>query len=237
MFNNEEKRLLIAKEFVIGAGHNINENLRYYNKIKNERISKAILYIDNLIIKEKNALSINELMLLEAKVRLKYYSMFNEIIKNKDFYYETRTIRPPKNPINAMISFGNTILYNLVANEIYKSKLDIRIGFLHQAQKRFESLNLDISEIFRPIIVDKVIFSLINKKMINLDCFSFDSGKVYLNKNGKKIFLNAFENKVKVKLKINGYYYDYYSLIKKEVLKLEGAINDNFSYKSFRYFL
>ena len=82
------------------------------------------------------------------------------------FKFERRSRRPPKNEVNAMISFGNTILYGYIADVIQKTDLDIRIAFLHSANRRSQSLNLDIAELFKPIIIDRLIFSLINKHII-----------------------------------------------------------------------
>ena len=72
-----------------------------------------------------------------------------------------RTRRPPKDPLNAMISFGNTLLYQRIANEINRTSLDIRIGIIHAAGTRPESLNLDLADLFKPILVDRTIFTLI----------------------------------------------------------------------------
>jgi len=65
-----------------------------------------------------------------------------------------------------MISFGNVVLYNLIAAEIYRSPLDIQVGFLHATNTRKESLQLDLAELFKPLLVDRVVFSLINKRVI-----------------------------------------------------------------------
>lgn len=115
----------------------------------------------------KKAGDINRLMLMEAKARRLYYAMFNEIISDRAFAFTVRSKRPPKDPINALISFGNVWLYSRVASEIAKTSLDARIGFLHATGDRGESLNLDIAEIFKPLIVDRSIFTLINKGMMD----------------------------------------------------------------------
>jgi len=103
-------------------------------------------------------------MALEGNARARYYESFNQIINEKDFQYHSRSKRPPEDPLNAVISFGNTLVYMKVLTEIYKTHLDPRIGFLHATNFRRFTLNLDIAEIFKPILADRVLFSLIGKK-------------------------------------------------------------------------
>lgn len=91
------------------------------------------------------------MMMLEAQARQKYYGCFNSILEGKQFYFDKRTRRPPQDPLNAMISFGNTLLYQRIANEINRTSLDIRIGIVHAAGNRPESLNLDLADLFKPI--------------------------------------------------------------------------------------
>ena len=180
----------------------------------------------------------NKMLLIEARIREKYYSTFNSILKNEDYYFYKRTKRPPKDPINSLISFGNTLLYNWIAREIYKTTLDIRIAYLHASNNRYESLNLDVSEIFKPIIVDRIIFSLINKKMLNVNLhFENNNQGVYLNKEGKSIFIKEFYCKLKEKIKIKNELVTYEMLMRKEIYKLLGHINgENNQYKAFRYY-
>lgn len=88
------------------------------------------------IIEINTSKTINEVMLVEARAQELYYRMFNEIISNEDFHFTIRTKRPPKDPINALISFGNVYLYNRIATEINKTSLDMRIGFVHSTTNR-----------------------------------------------------------------------------------------------------
>ena len=69
-----------------------------------------------------------------------------------------RVKRPPDNPINALISFGNTLLYTKTISAIYRTHLDQRISYLHEPSEGRFSLSLDISEVFKPVIVYKTIF-------------------------------------------------------------------------------
>jgi len=98
-----------------------------------EQISSKIGEIEGIT-------TIPNLMQLEGEVRKVYYG---------GFPFERRTKRPPQNPLNAMISFGNSLLYTTILGEIYRTHLDPRIGYLHESNRRSFSLNLDIAEVFK----------------------------------------------------------------------------------------
>lgn len=177
------------------------------------------------------------MMLVEARARELYYRMFNEILSSGEFRYTTRTKRPPKDALNALISFGNVYLYNRIATEINKTSLDIRIGFVHSTTTRNQSLNLDIADIFKPIIVDRVIFSLINLRMINVDEHfeTLDNGAVYLNSSGKRLFINALDDKVYEKQTEDNHPLSYETRIRNEVSKVFRLIIYDEKYKPYKY--
>jgi group II intron reverse transcriptase/maturase len=234
------KRLELAKQFATTAAHNIRENLKYYARHSDsERIRSSIDVITDMMNEEKRTESVSDLMLVEGRIRETYYSCLNDILPYDDFLFTKRTRQPPRDPLNCLISFGNTLLYRRSAKEIYKSRLDIRIGFLHAFNRRYESLNLDVSEIFRPVIVDKVIFSLINKHMIgeSLHFDILDNGAVYLNKEGKKIFVTEFEDKMAQRLKADNGAISYSELIRAEIGKLTRYFDKGETYKAYKYFL
>ncbi|WP_022846701.1 type I-B CRISPR-associated endonuclease Cas1b [Desulfurobacterium sp. TC5-1] len=186
-------RLFLAKMFVYGAYRNIRQNLKNYDR------DKSVEEIDAFADKIEDTKNIQELMAIEGNIRETYYKNFNNILKQ--FNFNKRQKRPPDNEINALISFGNTLLYTKVLSEIYFTHLDPRIGYLHQTNNRSFTLNLDIAEIFKPIIVDRVIFSLVNKKVINKKHFEIEAGTCFLNEEGKRIFVKAFEERLKNTIK------------------------------------
>lgn len=189
------------------------------------------------MIKQLNeAKSVTQLMTIEAQARQKYYRCFNWILDDKDFIFEKRTRRPPEDPLNAMISFGNTLLYQRIANEINRTSLDIRIGIVHAAGSRPESLNLDLADLFKPILVDRTIFTLVNRKMMNAkDFVEVENNGIYLSKNGKRQFIKKFERKLYQKLQIDGIERTYDYLIKNEIQKLKKYIEYGEKYKPYKY--
>ncbi len=229
-YNKLDERLNIAKEFLISAYYNMLSNLKYYKLLDEIKIFEQF--------KEKlsNSTSIQLLMLEEAKMRQFYYKCFNKILKNEDFEFITRVKQPPDNYINCLISFGNSIYYTIVLSEIFKTQLDPTISYLHEPFERRYSLNLDISEIFKPIIVDRVIFSLINKNMIKPHHFDKELNFCYLNDEGKKIFAKYFDEKLSETIKHNklGRKISYRYLVRLEVYKLIKLLIENQKYEGFK---
>ena len=233
-YDNLEKRLYLAKNIIVAGLHNLRTNIRYYkNRLQRKQLDKAIETITGSIEEIQNAGSVEKIMLAEAKAREQYYAAINDMLPEDGFPYIRRSRRPPKDPINSLISFGNVFLYNEIAKEIYKTPLDIRIAFLHSAGKRHQSLNLDIAEIYKPIVVDRVIFSLINHRILSeREHFQTEeNGAVFLTKEGKRIYLERLRDKLYTTLKVNGKHLTYAQLINRD---LYGLINHLRNGKEFR---
>lgn len=238
LYNDNNKRVAIAKTIISAAMHNMRANIRYYNKIRTDtKLVEVIEIMDNNIQQVKMASNIETLLMIEARNRQQYYQCFNNILQNDKFAFEKRTKRPPQDALNAMISFGNMCLYERIATEMYKHQLDIRIGFLHSTNRRSQSLNLDIAEIFKPIIIDRTIFTLINKGMINAvnDFEKTEEGGVLLNKHGKRMFIQEYQSKLYQKITYKDQKMTYDTLIRKEIMKIFKAIYYGERYKPYKY--
>ncbi len=237
MYDSEKERLDMARRLEIASVSNIRANLRYYQRRKNAtELEAAVKDMTDIITKLNEARDINHMMMLEAQARQKYYGCFNSILEGKQFYFDKRTRRPPQDPLNAMISFGNTLLYQRIANEINRTSLDIRIGIVHAAGNRPESLNLDLADLFKPILVDRTIFTLVNRKMINVNDFvEVENNGIYLNNRAKKIFISEYENKLYQKVTFDGAERTYDYLIKNEIQKLKKYIENGEKYKPYKY--
>ncbi|WP_427338326.1 type I-B CRISPR-associated endonuclease Cas1b [Caloranaerobacter sp. DY30410] len=219
---DENKRIALALKIVEGSCRNILNVIKYYkNRGKNlENIEKNII---SLYEKIGKCNEVNELMAIEGNIRDTYYKAFDEIISNEDFVFNQRTRRPPQNELNALISFGNSLLYVLVLGEIYKTHLDPRIGYLHATNFKHFTLNLDIAEIFKPIIIDRLIFTLVSKKMITKNDFEEDMGGILLKDKGKKVFVEEFDKRLKTTINHRqlGRKVSYRRLVRMELYKLE----------------
>lgn len=188
------KRLEVAKAIVKGIGNNIREVLYHYYRHDKKEVITTIDWISNEFFeKVDRSLDITELMCTEGEVWQRFYKDFKYFLP-KDFIMNKRVKRPPDNPINALISFGNTLLYTKTISAIFRTHLDQRISFLHEPSEGRFSLSLDISEVFKPVIVFKTIFDLVNKRKLQVEKH-FDKKVNYciLNEEGRKIFIEAFE--------------------------------------------
>ena len=229
-------RLTLARCFVLAALHNLRLNLRYARK--HEPLALYDSVIGKLVALEckiKQCESYEELLTLEAQSRKEYYSCFDHLIHSDQFVFSERTRRPPRNEVNSLLSFGNTVLYNHISFKVNRSPLDIRVGFLHATNSRPESLNLDIAEIFKPLVVDRVIFTLLNNRQLTPRDFLHPSnGAVTLSQDAKRVFLRAFYEKLDTTLTDHDRTVSYDMLIDDEIRKLVRHFREGSPYKPFK---
>jgi len=225
-------RLSIAKNIVQGIALNIYEVLYHYYRHDKKELKSTLDWIKNEVPRflEKE-ITIEQIMFIEGQIWMKFYASFVHFLP-EDFVMNKRVKRPPDNPINALISFGNTLLYTKTISSIYHTHLNQSISFLHSPSEGRFSLSLDLSEVFKPIIVFRTIFDLVGRKQLQV-AKHFDKNLNYalLNEEGKKIFINAFEERInetflhpKLKRKVSYKQclkYEGYKLIKHIVEKRE----------------
>lgn len=190
---SKKKRMLVAQEFVRAAVANMLRTLKYYQK-RDKNVGGIIEDIEALATQIGETTTIQKLMGVEGACRQAYYQSFDEIVEG--YAWEGRRKRPPKNELNALVSFGNSMCYTACLDAIYNSQLNPTISFLHEPGYRRYSLALDVAEIFKPILVDRLIFKLCNKKMLRAEHFDFIDNACFLSDTGRKIFVQAWEEKL-----------------------------------------
>lgn len=193
-YDNKDSRLKLSQEILKSASYNIYRNLRYYNG-RGIELDEPMKQIQSYINKLDYCTSISELMGIEGNIRKVYYSTWNTIIK-QDIDFNKRVKRPPDNMINSLISFVNSLIYTTVLSEIYKTQLNPTISFLHEPGVKRFSLCLDIAEIFKPLIGERMIFSLLNKNQITENDFERESNCLYLKENAKKTILMEYDRRL-----------------------------------------
>ena len=192
-YQSQKKRLCIAQQFIIGAAYNILKNLQYYKR-RGKGLDDIINRITQLSTDLDQVENVEELMGREGLIRQTYYGAFDIILN--DFEMGERKKRPPKNEVNALISFGNMMCYTMCLRAIHETQLNPTISYLHTPGERRYSLALDISEIFKPILIDRTIFRVLNKKEIQAKHFDKKMNQCLLNDTGKKIFVKALEERL-----------------------------------------
>lgn len=190
----ENRRLGIAKAIVGGIGKNIDELLYHYYKHDKKDVKPTIDWIrHNLPDRLDKAEDIKQVLQAEGETWQRFYSSFQYFLP-EDFIMNKRVKRPPDNPINALVSFGNSLLYSKTVSVIYQTHLDQRISFLHEPSEGRFSLSLDLCEVFKPAIVFKTIFDVVNNRKLQVDKhFEKKLNYCILNEEGRKIFITAFE--------------------------------------------
>jgi CRISPR-associated protein Cas1 len=231
---DSQKRLDIAREIVKGACDNILANLKYYRSREKE-VEQQI----NEIEKEKSCvddvLSIAELMGVEGRARDAYYSSFSEILR-RGYGLERRIKNPPDNMINCLLSFGNSLIYATVLTEIYHTQLTPTISYLHEPGERRYSLSLDLAEIFKPVVADRVIFNLVNNRIIKPEHFLEELNSCYLTEQGRRIFLKEYDVKLRTTTYHSGLkrHVSCQRLMRLECYKLVRHLLGENKYKAFR---
>lgn len=188
------KRVYIAKSILESAVKNILFNLKN-SFSEDDALLEQIANINSLLEQIHFAETISELLGYEGNIRTIYYSAWPYLIKRETDFYK-RIKQPPFGIINSLISFGNSILYGIILNEIYRTRLNPFIGFIHEVGDNKQPLVYDISEIFKPIIVDKVIFRVLNLNIIQDDDFKHTTEGFYLKDEPRKKFVEQIENRL-----------------------------------------
>lgn len=233
-YEDEAKRTDIAREFINGAYYNIYRNLRYYNS-RGKDVNAVMDEIKALSSHLKYCENVSEIMGIEGSIRKVYYSAWQTII-DQEVDFNKRVKRPPDNMVNTLISFGNSIIYSKVLSEIYKTQLNPTISFLHEPSTKRFSLALDIAEIFKPLLVDRMIFSLLNKKVITEDDFDEEIGFLRMTDKTAKKVMSALDKKLKETIRHKKLNRDvsYQHLMRLEAYKLIKHIMGIEEYQAFK---
>lgn len=234
-YETPAKRMNIAREFVESAVFNMLRILRYHTN-RGKDCNRQIKAIETNLAESRAAKNTNELMGYEGIIRDTYYTAFNTILTLKT-PFEKRVRRPPDNPINAAISFGNAMIYSACLTEIYRTQLNPTISFLHEPGDRRFSLSLDLAEIFKPLIADRIIFRLFNRQQLDESKhFETNVDGCYLNETGRKLFIAEFDEQLKqtVSHRRLKRHVSYQRLIRLECYKLIKHLVDMEPYQALR---
>jgi len=226
-------RLALAREFVRAAAANILKNLQYYNN-RGKNCSEHEREIRDLMEVIDEIGSTAELMGIEGNIRQVYYGAWPVII-DQETGFTRRVKRPPDNMVNALISFGNSMVYSTVLSEIYKTQLNPLVSFLHEPGTKRFSLSLDLAEVFKPLIADRLIFTLLNRRQLSERHFTKKGNVCWLSEGGRKTFVKEFDQRLGITIKHRklGRKVSYRRLIRLECYKLIKHLLGQEQYKGF----
>ncbi len=199
----ENERLAISKNIICAKIYNqkwtIERYIRQYeNRIETDHLSYSSNYLTDLLDKVNKANTIDELRGIEGVAQVTYFSCIDEMILNQkeNFKFDTRSRRPPLNPLNAMLSYIYSILSNEVASALESVGLDAYAGFMHTDRPGRVSLALDLMEEFRAPIADRFVLSLINLNQVNPDDFIYkDNGAVLIKEDCKRNIIKLWQER------------------------------------------
>jgi CRISPR-associated protein Cas1 len=201
--DDKEKSCLIARNFILGKVFNcrwsIDRTLRDHAlRVNEEKCQVAMRYLSDAMKKIKCTKDLDSLRGLEGECASVYFGVFDELILNqKDvFYFNGRNKRPPLDNVNAMLSFGYTLLANDCAGALEGVGLDSFVGFLHRDRPGRKSLALDLMEEMRVVMVDRFVLTLINNRQIKEEHFQrSESGAIEFTVEGRKKYITAWQER------------------------------------------
>lgn len=201
-FVTTNSAIILSKKIIISKIHNQIVAMSRYAKSKNMDIHHQIIQMKILKTKIELCEDTETIMGYEGNAARIYFSVLSQAVDD-EFKFNGRNRRPPKDPFNELVSLGYTIITNEIYGKIEGKGLTPYIGFLHKMNKKHPILASDLIEEWRPVIVDSIVMSLINGHEITRDCFTkcYETGGIYLNKEGKKIFFDKLENRMRSEMK------------------------------------
>lgn len=190
-YDSHKRRLRIGHQLIEASIHNMRTNLRYYDNRRGD-FSETVDHLEALKESVASTETINDLRAVEGNARKAYYQCFDKILRDP-FTLGHREYNPPTNEANATISFLNGMVYTTCVSAIRKTSLDPTVGFVHEPGERRFTLSLDIADIFKPILADRLLFRLVNRQQLSLDDFEEELEGCLLNERGRMTVLEEYE--------------------------------------------
>ncbi len=188
----------VAQAFVRGKLKNYrNLLIRRQREYSDLDLSENIARLEQAIAPIDTTENINSLCGLEGAGSAAYFGCFNQLIRTQEFTFHNRNRRPPTDPVNSLLSFGYSLLRHDVQGAINIVGFDPYLGYLHSDRYGRPSLALDLMEEFRPLVVDTVVLTALNKGILTPADFTTEplSGAVSLLPEGRKTFLRLYTQK------------------------------------------
>ncbi len=199
-----EQAVHLVRGFVRGKLKNYRSSLlRRERESPQLNLRSGITQLEQAIAPIDTTTTINSLRGLEGAGSAAYFGCFNQLIKGSEFQFEARRRRPPTDPVNALLSFGYSLLRHDVQGALNIVGFDPYLGYLHVERYGRPSLALDLMEEFRPLVVDAMVLSALNKRSLTAADFTTEplSGAVSLTVEGLRTFLRLYEQKKQSKFK------------------------------------
>ena len=212
------KRCELARRFVIGKLTNQRTMLQRYQRRQSDAEMRQVIEQMSTLLHQLAALPLDQarvahrltsgdnriagtpletILGMEGAGSAAYFRCFGKLLSDpRQWPFPGRVKRPPTDPVNALLSFGYALLTNKVASAVQLVGFDHFVGYLHSSFYGRPSLALDLVEEFRPIIVDSVVLTMLNKRMLTLNDFVVELGAYRLKDERRKVFFTHFEERL-----------------------------------------
>lgn len=193
----------IARGMIFGKVYNARWSIERTRRdhglrVDGSRLAAASGDLKELLSPIAEETSLDSLRGLEGAGATVYFSVFDQLILGEKplFAFSGRTRRPPKDPVNALLSFAYSLLTHDCASALESVGLDAYVGFLHRDRPGRTSLALDLMEELRPCMADRFVLTLINNRVVHRQDFDFrENGAVFLNDSGRRTFLKHWQER------------------------------------------
>ena len=189
----------IAQRIVRGKIWNTRVLLRRYDRNNRELLNTLQAILETIDLAE----DLPTLLGIEGQAAALYFRAYAKIITEKSplgFSFKQRNRRPPKDPINAMLSYGYALLTAAHTEVVERVGFDPYLGFYHQPRYGRPALALDMMEEFRSIIVDSIVLNLVRRQTIKEKDFIYKDSACAFTPESKKRFIHAFEQRLETKI-------------------------------------
>ena len=194
-YRNQEERLQICRALLEATFHNIRSVLLYHDRRKGG-LAEAVETVEQLAERLRECSTPEELMGVEGNVRRIYYQAWSVWLGDAGKPFK-RVYHPPDNPLNALLSFLNSLLYTACVSELYRTALYPGISYLHTPQTRRFSLALDLVEPFKPVMVDRLLFRLWGCRMVGDKDFRRHSNGFLLTDDARRRILQEWDQELR----------------------------------------
>jgi CRISP-associated protein Cas1 len=202
--NEADFQLEMAMHLVWGKLRNSRQSLLRWNRKKQmPKVIEEIARLAVLITAVETAPTLDALRGYEGTAARLYFSCLGQLLTPPEFKFTERNRRPPKDPVNSLLSFGYTLLFNNVLSLILAEGLNPYLGNLHRSDRKEPHLAFDLMEEFRAAIVDSLVLTLINKQILKPTDFTWPdpAGGIYLQDPARRVFLKHFEERMSEEIK------------------------------------
>lgn len=189
--------LAFSRAVVAAKGSNQRTLLRRNAK---PRPANAIVEIATLLRKVAVTRGVDELRGFEGSVAAKYFQHFDRLLNPRDFDpkwdFNGRNRRPPRDPVNALLSFGYALLAKECTVALLAEGLDPWWGLFHKPRHGRPAMALDLMEEFRPVVVDSAVITAVNTGMVTTRSFKRSASECALTASGRRSFIRAYEGRL-----------------------------------------